>query len=302
MIEQLLIQISLVNNLNYKKKFLSFLLFSTFLLVFTISISHLFVSAVDNDQFSKEKTSVEIGEIYRFKFETVKYDSKRTVLTLSSYENNYEDNYANITIEEGDTVKIEIRNVTESEYTNMDTISFWISVEGSNQEKIGLEMMSSFMFFGPSSEKSFYEEQVESIKNPEYEENIEMYESVETFVENDRFYALVHYNLEYEYASYNFLEMEVYIPKAIISFLELKLELNYTYYESLPSEIEIYDHLRIISLDYSPIYVKDAGFNLINFLKENIVGLVTEPFFYLILAEFGGLIILIMFLRGKGAF
>lgn len=261
-----------------------------------MSISQIAVLAGDNTQLQDEKASIEIGDVYRFKFDILRINgsSKNSFYTLVSIEND-----DNITIREGDIVQIEITDI-KSEY-GINVVSFWITIEGSNIERLEVSNSFSVMFFVPSSDASYYQESVDILNNPE-EGDFEDYLSVEAFIENDRFYANVHYNQSYENNFYDYVEMEVFIPEGVISYLEMKFSFDYSSYfstDSIP-----FNHLCVVSLDYPPIYAKGVydGFDLYKFITVDIAGLVTDPFFYLILAELGGLLVLVMFLRKKGAF
>lgn len=251
---------------------------------------HLSVLAGDNMQSQDENTSIKIGDTFRFKYDILRINgtTKSVEITLISIKIWNK----SLTIREGDIAEIVVYNIS-TEFVNQ-YISFWISIEGSTQERIAYITNYPTMFFAMSSDESFYQNEADNINN--FVEN-DAYESIKAFVENDRYYTKVYYNQSKEYNIYEYLENEIFIPRRIFSCYNVKIIADYSGYR-----FSEYDHLRIVSLDFPPIYAEDRGFDLLEFIMVDLVGLVTNPFFYIILAELGGLVILIKFLRKKGAF
>lgn len=279
-----------------KRKFLSYLFVNTILLSILMSTSQISINAEDNT-LTQENTDFEIGNIFRFQYDILRFNgsSKDVKITIYSKENITDD----LVVKEGDILNIEISDISDiSVEYGIQTISCWLSIEGSEQDKIKFEHTFTlrgkntdflhpvrsrpiYTFFGPSLNSSYYQDLVEI-----YDKG----ESERIFIENDMYCYYYDQSSAYELI---YLMEQVYIPKGITSYLELK----YTTEFSIP-----FHHMRIISLDYPPNYAIGEGLNIMKLITVNLAELVTDPFFYLILAELGGLLVLVMFLRKKGAF
>lgn len=290
-----------------KCRFISnFLLINLFLVIFIANAPQINALSKKNEK-SQEYIGIIPGDIFRFQYNLLEIGGSKedAFHTITSVDN---DNI-NLTIKDGDILQIEIVNITEttSFFTNYATVL--LTLEDSDQEMIETDLtFGDIYFFAPSSNVSFYQSAVEY-----YNENSEgFFSSTTTFIANNSFYCQTYYN-DNEVFNLEYVEFELYIPKNIVCYMEEKvIELEFENSIEQENDYRYYDHIRIISLDYPIFYSKgyksiktdteEYQSDVIDFLKENLIGLTSNIFFYVILAEIVGFMFLVLALRKKGAF
>jgi len=279
------------------KKLITKFIINSLLLALTLNFFQISVNAEMYYQSQEENNFIKVGDKYRLKFEILRLNgsSDDAYLRLSDIEN--------LLIREGDIIEIEVLNIYVDFFYNYQIIIYGFSINGAKQyysnETSNLLMYTIKVF--SSTNKSYYQDKIDSYNNMyEYGD----FDSLNAYISNDRFYSKIHFNQSKNYYDrfYEYFEEEVIISKGIFSYSEIKYSPEFFIYggDNI-STTYVYDHIAIKSLDYPPIYAKPDNSDLFNFLKENLGYLFTDIFFYVILAELGGLILLVTYLRRKKA-
>lgn len=250
-----------------------------FIIVMIIPMFLIETSADDGLLSQEDKTNFDVGDKYQFKYEILRKNDKKDNINMT-----YNIDNSSLTIVEGDILDLEVI------FISVPRVLFWMSVNGSEQDKIEIvSIITSNSLFFVMNNSEYYQNLV--IGYQYEDENNPNYKSVKAFIKNDRFY----YKKIYEdNLSLEFIESEIVISKGISSSFTLKYSKNYSKYDNLT-----YDYYKIVSLDYPSEYSGKNNFDLINILRENLVNLVTNPFFYVVITELVGLLFLIIVIYNK---
>lgn len=217
------------------------------ILLFTIftNTSNLSILAKSKSTSLGINDAIEVGDIYHFKFDSLKYDESSTKITYFS------DNLSSIDIYEGDTIEIEIKDIILNNVTQDQSIVFLLSVEGSDQEQIELKTEIELLLF----DLFFVTSGIETYESIISVHELYGFDDAEEFIEGDRFYQRNTVNNDYVFEEY-----EIVISKGLVSCYSCKYSKDSYNYQELD-----YHYTKIDLLDYPPIHAsgdKEEGLGL----------------------------------------
>lgn len=289
--------------MNSKRILFSFFLIWLFLIA-TFNLTYQKRALGIREDLNKgENTAISIGDDYYFKFETLRLKGSSKDANVSILSNDYTEI---LIFKEDQVVRFEITNITVYivEITNITAyvvntyIEAWCYNENDslNQNRIKVRLIVGVDFF-MTNNNTYYEQKSELYASSP------LFSNIEQKFESNRFYTKVKADVEHPVFSHTILtEEEIIIPRGIVSSFEIKIT-NYgtdrdlsfilTSFSS-PSFSLHSDHIRFVSIDYPPIFaVKNTNEGIFNTLED----LFTDPFFYLILAEIGILVLVFQYIR-----